>query len=246
MKLPKLLQLAVDNLNTPKRFEAKEENGVASLYVYDVIDDYYGVSAEAFVNAINAIEAPEIHLHINSPGGDVFAARAMVAAIATHKSKIISYVDGLAASAASYLALSANEVVMAKGSFLMVHRAWTGLFGNSEDLRTTAALLDKIDASIVDDYVRKTGKSKEEIEQLMAAESWLEANEAKEFGFADSVTENEKGAKNKWNLSAYDKAPEALKLVPEEEKPQPDAEIQEQINSQIQRNRNRLRLHEIG
>lgn len=209
--LPKLLQLAIDNKAAPKSFavECNADGNEATIYVYDVIDDYYGVSAQSFCDALNAITAPTINLRINSPGGDVFSARAMVTAIAAHKSTIVAHIDGLAASAASYLALSSDEVVMSEGSFLMIHQAWTGTYGNADDLTATAALLTKIDASIVADYARKTGMPADKIAAMMAAETWMDASEAIAKGFADSVTTNTKGtkAKSTWNLSAYANAP---------------------------------------
>lgn len=241
MKIPKLVQLAMDNIANakPLKVECKADNSEATVYVYDMIDDYYGVSAQSFIDAINGITASVINVRVNSPGGDVFAARAMVTAIAAHSSKIVAHIDGLAASAASYLAMAADEVVMSEGSFLMIHKAWSGVLGNSDDMRTTADLLDKIDASIVADYQRKTGLPADEISQMMAAETWMDATEAVEKGFADSVATNGKGAKAsaQWNLSAYANAPKI-------ETPS-EPEICDSIAAQLQANHNRMRLFKI-
>lgn len=209
MQTPKLLQLAIDNKSAPKSFTVRAEGNSTRIELFDVIDDYFGVSASSFVAALNGIKTPEIALHLNSPGGDVFAARAMVAAIAAHPSTITAHIDGLAASAASYVALACDSVVMQEGALLMVHNAWCLSVGNAADLRTTAELLDKIDASIVSDYQRKTGLPTEELQAMMAAETWMDATEAVAKGFADSVATNTKGAKAKasWNLSAYNNAP---------------------------------------
>lgn len=209
MNIPKLLQLAIDNKAAPKSFAVKAEGEATRIELFDVIDDYYGVSASDFVAALNGISTPEIALHLNSPGGDVFAARAMVAAIAAHPSKITAHIDGLAASAASYVAMACDSVVMQEGALMMIHNAWCISMGNASDLRTTAALLDKIDNSIVADYQRKTGLPTDELQAMMAAETWMDATEAVAKGFADSVATNTKGAKakNTWNLSAYANAP---------------------------------------
>jgi ATP-dependent Clp protease protease subunit len=211
MNIPKLLQLAIDNKAEPKSFAVKAEGDGTRIELFDVIDDYYGVSASDFVAALNDIKTPEIALHLNSPGGDVFAARAMVAAIAAHPSKITAYVDGLAASAASYVAMACDSVVMQDGAMIMIHNAWTMAMGNAADMRATAGLLEKIDNSIVADYQRKTGLPADELQAMMAAETWLDASEAVAKGFADSVATNDKGAKakNAWNLSAYANAPKA-------------------------------------
>jgi ATP-dependent Clp protease protease subunit len=206
---PKLLQLAIDNKATPKSFEIKAaKNGDAEIYLYDVIDEYYGVSASAFAAALASIAADTIHLHINSPGGDVFEARAMVAAIGASKAAVVAHIDGLAASAASYVATACDEVQIADGAFFMVHNAWSFAMGNATDMRATADLLDKIDASIVNDYMRKTGKDEATVKAWMDAETWFSAQEAVDNGFADAVINNEKGkAKNAWNLAAYKNAP---------------------------------------
>ena len=212
MAIPRLLQLAIDNKTTPKTFNVKSEGDTASVYVYDVIDSYYGVAAQSFVKTLNDIKANTIHLHINSPGGDVFEARAMVAAIQQHKAQIVAHIDGVAASAASYLATACDRVEIVDGAFLMIHNAWSFAMGNAADLRSTAELLDKVDASIVSDYAKKTGKDVEQIQQWMANETWFTSREAVENGFADAVVESGKDSKtkaacNSWNLSAYANAP---------------------------------------
>lgn len=221
MKRSNFTQLVIDNKETPRRFEVSAvADGDARVDLFDVIDDYYGVSATDFVSALNKIKSENISLHINSPGGDVFSARAMVAAIAAHPSTITAYVDGLAASAASYVAVACDKVVMQKGSMMMVHRASCMAWGNSADLTEMASLLDKIDESIAQDYSRKTGKPESEMMQLMTAETWLSSEEALSIGLADSVVENEKGkTKNTWNLAAFKNAPPPIEETPEEPAP---------------------------
>lgn len=205
---PKLLQLAIDNKAVPKLFSVRVEDNATRIDLYDVIDSYYGVSATDFCAALNNIKDGDISLHINSPGGDVFDARAMVAAISAHPSNITAYIDGLAASAASYVAMACDKVVMQDGAMMMIHRAWSISMGNASDMRATAYLLDKIDCSIVNDYARKTGLPTDQIIDLMEAETWMTAQEAVDKGFADEMVTNEKGkTKNAWNLSAYKNAP---------------------------------------
>lgn len=217
----KINQLAIDNRASPRSFTVTALDTGARIDLYDVIDDYYGVSASAFVSALNGIKGGDIALHINSPGGDVFTARAMVAAISSHPANITAYVDGLAASAASYVAIACDSVVMQAGSIMMVHRASSIVWGNSDNMIEMADLLDKIDGTIVADYVRKTGKTSEEMLALMTAETWMTADEALANGFADSIAQNEKGkAKNTWNLSAFANVPKELT---EENEPAPVA-----------------------
>jgi ATP-dependent Clp protease protease subunit len=209
----RLLQLIRDNQATaPRALQVKAEGDEALIYLYDIIDPWWGVSAKDFVAALNGITSPVIHLHINSPGGDVFDARAMAAAIDAHKSKVVAHVDGLAASAATYVALAADEVEMVEGSFFMIHKAWTIALGNADEMLQMAGVLEKIDDAIANDYAKKTGKPKSELLELMAAETWYSADEAKAAGFADRITgaaSEEKGAEALWNLAAYAKVPQA-------------------------------------
>lgn len=215
----RLQQLAnVVQGNPASGFRAEEKDGVATVYVYDVIGGWFGgVDAEAFARALQGITASAIHLRINSPGGDVFDARAMVSALRNHPATVTAYVDGLAASAASYLMLAANKVVMAEGAFVMIHNAWGLVMGNKHDLRETADLLDKIDASIIADY-KKKAKGDTDWAALMDAETWFDATEAKAIGLVDEIDgqaeEQPDEAKAKaWNVEAYDKAPAALKTA---------------------------------
>ncbi|MCA3711326.1 head maturation protease, ClpP-related [Phenylobacterium sp.] len=184
------------------------------LVVYDVIvasdsDAAWlgGISAEAFARELRAM-AGDVELRINSPGGDVFAARAMAQAMREHPGKITAHVDGVAASAASLLAVSASETVMAPGAMMMIHEAWTIALGNKGDFLATAALLEKIDASIVETYQAKAGGDPAEWAALMAAETWYTGAEAVEAGLADRVAEDKPAAAQAaWDLGVYDNAP---------------------------------------
>lgn len=216
---PRLLQLIRDNLDKQRAGIRVESSGdEATVYLYDVIDDWFGISAKAFAEQLAGITAKVIHLRINSPGGDVFAARSMVTAIRGHQAKVIAHIDGLAASAASFVALAAAEVEMTQGAMLMIHQAWTIAYGNTDDFLAIAALLEKIDASIVTDYERKTKKTRAQLEEWMKAETWFSADEAKAAGFVDRIFDGEP-AENKWNLAAYEHAPAP------KESPAPDPEL---------------------
>lgn len=231
--MKKLVQLIRNNAGRePAKIRA--EDGDATLYLYDVIDPYWGVGAAEFNKALAGLSGQKVTLRVNSPGGDVFDGRAMAAAIAQH-GNVHAVIEGLAASAATYVTAACATVSIAAGSFYMIHEAWTMAYGNKGDLIQTAALLGKIDESIVADYAKKTGKSNDEIIAWMAAETWFTADEAVANGFVDSISEAAK-VENKWNLSAYNNAPTVNDTVA-------DAEL---LAALRQRNMNRLRLHEIG
>lgn len=207
----KLMQLLKNNAEKGQPVRAESKGNEATIYLYDAIGDWYGVGAKDFCKALAGIDAETIHLRINSPGGDVFEARTIATALKQCGKTVIAHIDGVCASAATYVALAASTVEMAQGSFFMIHQAWAGIIGNSGELRELAALLDKVDDSIIADYVAKTGKDAETIKQMMADETWLSAQESLEFGFVNSVYDGKVADCAKWDLSAYEKAPAELK-----------------------------------
>lgn len=179
--------------------------------MYDVIGGWYGgVDSAAFAKDLAALDVATINLHINSPGGDVFEARAMVTALRAHKARVVATVDGLAASAASYVMLAADEVQISEGAFVMVHNAWGVSVGNKKDHAEMAGLLAKIDDSIVAEYLAKTGKSEADIRAWMDAETWFSAAEAQAAGLVDVVVAKPAAKASAWNLAAYANAPKAL------------------------------------
>lgn len=252
MKMNKLLQLLRDNAAARAEGEPAirvETTADAShVYVYDVIDAWWGASATGLLTAFASVGKGDVHLHINSPGGDVFEARAMAAIVVAHPGNVAVHIDGLAASAATYLALSGNTVSMTQGGMLMVHESWTLAYGNKGELRKTANLLDQIDDTIIADYTRRTGKTAAEVRAWVEAETWFQAEQALELGFIDAIDANTKrdaSAKAqaqaqaaRWNLSAYANAPKIN--VPEPTPPAPD--LAALAAGQLQANRNRMRL----
>jgi ATP-dependent Clp protease protease subunit len=206
----RLIRLFKDNAGRSGRLEVRSDSqNEASIYLYDAIGGWYGIAAQDFVRELNALSAETIHLRISSPGGDVFEARAMQTAIRQHASKIVAHIDGLAASAATYVALGANEVEMSEGSFFMIHNAWAIVMGNKAEMTSMAKTLDKIDGSILSDYRSKTKKDEKQIREWMDGETWFTAEEALQHGFIDRIFTGDP-VENKWDLSAYDKVPEAL------------------------------------
>jgi ATP-dependent protease ClpP protease subunit len=220
----KLLNLAQDNRGKGSGLRAEATgDDTTTLYVYDVIDGFWGVSAADFAKELAAITTPKVILRINSPGGDVFEARAMMTAIGDHPAEFTAKIDGLAASAATALTLACDTVEIAEGGFYMIHRAWTFAMGNAEDMSATASLLGKIDDVLTEGYVAKTGKPAAEIEAWMKAETWFNAAEAIDAGFVDQMAVVPEKAKakaaaqaNVFNLSAFANAPKALTERPRE------------------------------
>lgn len=217
MPMPKLLQLFLDNQARPKDFRATHNEGRGEIYLYDAIGDWFGISAEAFNREIRAMEGDidELHLYINSPGGDVFEARAMATALSQLKVKTFSHIEGLAASAATFLPMVTDEVEMSEGGFFMIHEAWTLTMGNKRDHLQQVDLLTKVDDSILDAYAKRTGSEREQLVAWLEAETWFTASEAKENGFIDSILETDRRqAAAQWNLAAYHNTPSALTQGP--------------------------------
>ncbi len=217
----KLLNLARDNKGrgAPLRAQASDDGQSTDIFIYDVIDSFWGIGAQDFAQQLAAVTTPNVRLRINSPGGDVFEARAMMAAISDHPAKFTARIDGLCASAATAISLPCDSVEIVEGGFYMIHNAWTLAMGNAGDMRETAAMLDKVDTSLVDGYVARSGKSADEIRALMTAETWFEAQAAIDAGFCDSLVEIRIGGKasaSAFNLAVYDRAPKIEEPAPDE------------------------------
>lgn len=227
----KLLKLLNDNRGLGL-FKAETSGSEATLYLYDAIvtDAYWGgVSALDFVRELHALQVDTIHLRINSPGGEVFAGQAMAQAVREHPANIIAHVDGYAASAASWLALACDEVVISEGGYFMIHKAMTIAWGNADEFRKQVDLLDKIDATLVAGYVKETGQEEQQIADWMAAETWFTAEEALQYKFADRIAKTPDSAAPgnaiQWNLTAWSKAPAPPPTNPDGDRPNPVATV---------------------
>ena len=211
----KILQLYRDNAAREKLPANLVRNGAdADIYIYDVIDPDWGISALSVIAAIaQAGAVGTLNIHINSPGGSVFEGRAIMAALSAYPGKTVAHIDSLCASAATSIALACNEVVMSQGAFFMIHNAQSMAWGDKAALRATADMLEKIEGAIVADYVNKTGKDVAEITAWMDAETWFTADEALAAGFVDRIADNAAKTSNAWNLAAYANAP-ALSHAP--------------------------------
>lgn len=165
----------------------------AEILLYEDIGAglFGGVTAKQFAADLKALGPVEnIDVRINSYGGDVFDGLAIYRQIVDHKARVVTHVDGVAASIASVIAMAGDEIRISESGFLMVHAAWAVALGNADDLRTMANLLDTTTATLRDVYVARTGQSAERVSSWMAAETWLTAAEAVEHGFANSIVDN--------------------------------------------------------
>jgi ATP-dependent Clp endopeptidase proteolytic subunit ClpP len=163
----------------------------AEIWIYEQIgEDFWtggGITAKSFQKDLASVKASQIDLHINSPGGEVFDGLTIYNLIKQHPANVTTYIDGLAASIASVIALAGDKVVMAENALFMIHDPWAMAMGSAEELRKKADTLDKVGGSLVATYTEKTGKPVSEIAELMSAETWMSADEAQLLGFVDQI-----------------------------------------------------------
>lgn len=177
----------------------------ADIYIYDEIG-YFGVSAADFVRDLASISVDEINLHINSPGGDVFDGVAIYQAIKDHNATVTTYVDSLAASAASFIAMAGNEVIIQRNAQMMIHDAHGLCIGNATDMQEMIDMLNRCSDNIADIYAQKAGGTVEDWRSAMRAETWYSAHEAVDAGLADRIggsNEKAESAENTWDLSVF-------------------------------------------
>lgn len=170
------------------RMQAKEDQ-TADIYIYDEIGGW-GISARRFTEDLLSLgNLSHINLHIHSPGGEVFDGIAIYNQLKNHSATITVYIDGLAASMASVISMVGDTVIMPKNAMMMIHKPWGVSWGDANDMREYADLLDKLENVLIPAYVAKTGKTTEEITAMLEQETWLDGDECVEHGFADKVIE---------------------------------------------------------
>ena len=193
------------------------KDDVGNIDLYGEISDvsWWGdeITPTQFKSDLDKLgDIKNLDIHINSGGGDVFAGFTIYNILSRHSAHKTVYIDGLAASIASLIAMAGDEIIMPSNSMMMIHNAWAVTAGNAKELRDMADELDKVDGLLRSTYVNKTGMSEDEIADLMANESWFTAEEALEKGFATSVEESVKIAASldKKFYDRYQHVPETL------------------------------------
>lgn len=174
--------------------EIRNQVDHAEILLYgDIGADFWGEgnTAEDFVSQLNELSPKPLDIRIDSCGGDVYEAFAMCSAIQRYEGETTAYIDGLAASAASYIAVVCDRVVMNDYAFLMIHNAWTFAMGNADDLEKAVSRLRCIDQTIASIYEKRSDYTIDEIEQLMNDETWITADEALIHGLCQEVLETE-------------------------------------------------------
>ena len=194
-----------------KPFHMAAKDGVGEIFIYDDIGSGFfsdGVTPKSFAEDLKALGVVRtLNIFINSPGGSVFDGVAIHNQIKRHSARKNVFIDGIAASIASVIAMAGDEINIAANGFIMIHEPWSCACGNASDLRRTADQLEKINDTIINTYAARTGTPENIIADLMAAETWMNAEEAVELGFADNITD-EVALAAKFDLSQFQNVPE--------------------------------------
>lgn len=225
-------------------------DGVALIRLYDPIDSWggdWGVSAKEFAAVLDGLDPSinEIRLHINSPGGEVFEAFAVLNMLREHRAKVTTVVDGLAASAASFIAAGGDELVVGQNSEMMIHDAWGLGIGNAADMRELADRLDHLSNNVASIYSAKAGGGVDTWRSAMLAETWYSAEEAVTAGLADRIGGGSSDqAKDRFDLSAFTYAGRASAPSPTATAPVPKATVEgESVAGMSAKTRARHRLN---
>ena len=191
-----------------RMFQAKGSGDVVEIDLYDEIGGW-GVTADAFRRELRSVSAKNITLRVNSPGGDVFDGIAMHNDLAEHPARVRVEVSGLAASAASLIAMAGDEIAVASNAFMMVHNAWGVAIGNRHEFAEMIELLEQVDGALAQTYAARTEMDIGAVEALMDAETWLNADDAVDSGFADEVI-GSSDVEARFDLSQFKNVPKSV------------------------------------
>lgn len=175
------------------QFKAEANDESTKITIYGDIGDYWwdSTSAADVDRVLKDVKTDTIHVHINSPGGDAFDGIAIYNQLKNHAARVVVHIDGLAASAASVIAMAADELIMNTGSMLMIHEASVFTWGTKKELKAMLNALEGLDKSLADIYMTRFKGERSEIETFIENETWFTADEAVAVGLADNVEEPE-------------------------------------------------------
>ena len=186
----------------------KVEDDKAEISIYDEIG-LFGVTAKAFSNELKSLGKRRVTLRIHSPGGEIFEGNAVYNALRRHPGGVDVAIDGLAASMASVIAMVGEKRSMAENAMFMIHDPFSFAFGDAEEMRKSADLLDTLKETIISAYAGRTGMERKKLSSMMSDESWLTADEALEHGFITEITEPLQAYNSfeRFDISKFNKLP---------------------------------------
>ena len=216
----------------------RNEDGTRTLTIDGVIaegswfDD--DVTPRTFREQLN-VGTGDVVIWVNSPGGDCVSVSQIYTMLMEYKGRVTVKIDGIAASAASVIAMAGTEVLMAPTSLLMIHNPLTVAIGDTEEMQKAIAMLDEVKESIINAYELKTGMSRAKLAHLMDAETWMNAQKAIELGFADGILTRETGVPDGIPINSYQFSRRAvtnslLSKIPKTEHKQPSEPLYQRLN----------------
>jgi len=171
-----------------KNLRVTNSGDTAKVFILGDIGGWDGVQARDLLSELEGITSNKIELHLNSYGGDVFEGTTIFNALRDHPATVTTYVDGVAASAASFIAMAGDRIIMSRGSQMMIHDAMGACIGNAAEMRKFEALLDRTSNNIAELYASRAGGTAEQWRERMRAETWYNAAEAVKAGLADEAS----------------------------------------------------------
>lgn len=202
------------NKQSNKFFNAATNSTTLLMEMYNTIGESLfgdGITPAMVSDAIKGNSFKNIEVHLNSPGGDAFAGVAIYNLLKACSTPVNVIVDGMAASAASIIAMAGDKITMNAGSVMMIHEAMGMSFGNADTMKKMADTLTTVTSGIADIYVAKTGLPKDDVLKMQNEETWMTAGEALDKGFATSVNKDVPAVKNEFDLTVFRNAPVSLK-----------------------------------
>ena len=216
----------------------RNEDGTRILTIDGVIaeESWFAddVTPKHFREQLNA-GTGDVVLYVNSPGGDCVAASQIYTMLMEYKGRVTVKIDGIAASAASVIAMAGTEVLMAPTSLLMIHNPLTVAIGDTEEMQKAIVMLDEVKESIINAYELKTGLSRAKIAHFMDAETWMNAQKAIELGFADGILTRDTGVPDGIPINGYQYSRRAvtnslLSKIPKIEHKHPSEPLYQRLN----------------
>lgn len=177
------------------RLNASDDS--ADVYIYGDIGGWWdGIQPQDIAQEIAEYDVATLNVHVNSPGGIVFDGFAIYNAFASHPAHVVMSIEGIAASIASVIVMAGDEIRIGESANLMIHKPWSFMIGDADEMRQEAEILDNLEQGIVDIYKARTGGDDEQLKNWMSAETWFRGQQAVDNGFADAIIENKKKEKS--------------------------------------------------
>lgn len=204
---------------TPGEFRAESTGIRGSLYLYEEIGETWwgtGTSAKSVVEAMAELRASGVKaldIFINSPGGNIWEAKAIFAELKRFDGERHVHIDGIAASAASFIAMAGDKIITAPAATWMIHDVWAGGYGNADDHRKLADLLELESSSFAEVYAARSGQTVDDVRAWMRAETWMNASTAHERGFTDEVSSAAKPDDDSADVAAAMTAVSTLRAI---------------------------------